>query len=66
MSDDNLDNTPETNGQQGDIEKLQAKNGEIIGKNKELKEANTLFSDKISTMEATLKNLGALMEINSW
>ena len=62
MSEDNLDNTQETNGQ-GDIEKLQAKNGEIIGKNKELKEANALFSDKITTMEATLKNLGALIGV---
>jgi hypothetical protein len=50
MSENNPTDTQETDGQ-GDIEKLQAKNGEIIGKNKELKEVNALFSDKITTME---------------
>tara|TARA_R110001592_G_scaffold201850_1_gene451050 strand:+ start:2184 stop:2882 length:699 start_codon:yes stop_codon:yes gene_type:complete len=62
MSENNPNDTQEANGQ-SDIEKLQAKNGEIIGKNKELKEANTLFSDKITTMEATLKNLGTLIGV---
>ena len=62
MSENNADNAQETNGQ-SDIEKLQAKNGEVIGKNKELKEQNTLLSDKISQLDETLKSLGSLVGV---
>ncbi len=62
MSEEN--NTPPagSNGS-SDVEKLQAKNGEIIGKNKELKEANTSLASKIQALEGTLSSLGKLVGV---
>ena len=63
MSENNAENSQETTNGGDDIQKLQAKNGEIIGKNKELKEQITQFSDKITKLEETLNGLGALVGV---
>jgi len=63
MSENNAENNQETTNGGDDISRLQAKNGEIIGKNKELKEQNGLFSDKITKLEETLNGLASLVGV---
>lgn len=62
MSEENTQGNTEANGL-SDVEKLQAKNGEIIGKNKELKESNANLMGKLESMESTLKSLGSLVGV---
>lgn len=62
MSEENNTQQAESNGL-SDVEKLQAKNGEIIGKNKELKEVNSSLASKIESLEGTLSKLGQLVGV---
>lgn len=61
MSENNPSVEPADGG--NDIERLKAKNGEIIGKNKELKEQNQSLMSKLEQLESTISNVGKLFGV---
>ena len=63
MSEENNANNGESTNGSDDITRLQAKNGELIGDKKKLKETNNQLSDKLTNLEETLKSLGSLVGV---